>query len=110
MHGTREQKWWLEGIVASLLLVGGSVVAAQEKQSATAKGQPPANAERLAWWRDARFGMFIHWGPVSLKGTEIGWSRGDQVPHRGIRQPLQAVQPDEVQRRRVGGAWPRQPA
>jgi alpha-L-fucosidase len=24
--------------------------------------------------------MFIHWGPVSLKGTEIGWSRGDGVP------------------------------
>jgi alpha-L-fucosidase len=31
-------------------------------------------------WQDARFGMFIHWGPVSLKGTEIGWSRGSQVP------------------------------
>ena len=27
-----------------------------------------------------KFGMFIHWGPVSLKGTEIGWSRGNQVP------------------------------
>ncbi|MES2006430.1 MAG: alpha-L-fucosidase [Bacteroidota bacterium] len=26
-----------------------------------------------------RFGMFIHWGPVSLRGTEIGWSRGNQV-------------------------------
>jgi alpha-L-fucosidase len=24
--------------------------------------------------------MFIHWGPVSLKGTEIGWSRGAQIP------------------------------
>ena len=24
--------------------------------------------------------MFIHWGPVSLKGTEISWSRGYQVP------------------------------
>jgi alpha-L-fucosidase len=24
--------------------------------------------------------MFIHWGPVSLKGTEIGWSRGAPVP------------------------------
>jgi alpha-L-fucosidase len=35
---------------------------------------------RLAWWREARFGMFIHWGPVSLKGTEIGWSRGAEVP------------------------------
>jgi alpha-L-fucosidase len=36
--------------------------------------------DRLAWWQDARFGMFIHWGPVSLKGTEIGWSRGSQIP------------------------------
>lgn len=35
-----------------------------------------AKEERLEWWKDARFGMFIHWGPVSLKGTEIGWSRG----------------------------------
>lgn len=35
---------------------------------------------RLDWWRDARFGMFIHWGPVAIKGTEIGWSRGQQVP------------------------------
>ncbi|MCP5519829.1 MAG: alpha-L-fucosidase [Verrucomicrobiales bacterium] len=35
---------------------------------------------RLQWWREARFGMFIHWGPVSLKGTEIGWSRGAQIP------------------------------
>jgi alpha-L-fucosidase len=34
---------------------------------------------RLRWWQEARFGMFVHWGPVSLAGTEIGWSRGDQV-------------------------------
>ena len=27
-----------------------------------------------------KFGMFIHWGPVSLKGTEIGWSRGAPIP------------------------------
>jgi len=35
---------------------------------------------RMQWWREGRFGMFIHWGPVSLRGTEIGWSRGKQVP------------------------------
>ncbi len=40
----------------------------------------PQTDHRLDWWRQARFGMFIHWGPVSLKGTEIGWSRGAQVP------------------------------
>ncbi|MDB5276231.1 MAG: hypothetical protein JWR61_1186 [Ferruginibacter sp.] len=28
---------------------------------------------------DKRFGMFIHFGPVSLRGTEIGWSRGSEV-------------------------------
>jgi alpha-L-fucosidase len=33
-------------------------------------------------WQDMHFGMFIHWGPVSLKGTEISWSRGGE--RRGI--------------------------
>ena len=42
----------------------------------------PARDERLQWWREARFGMFIHWGPVSLQGTEISWSRGGE--RRGI--------------------------
>jgi alpha-L-fucosidase len=35
-------------------------------------------AARIAWWQDAKFGLFIHWGPVSLAGTEIGWSRGGE--------------------------------
>src|SRR5258705_13000836 len=26
-----------------------------------------------------RFGMFIHFGPVTLRGTEISWSRNKQV-------------------------------
>lgn len=37
-----------------------------------------SQASRLDWWRAARFGLFIHWGPVSLVGTEIGWSRGGE--------------------------------
>jgi alpha-L-fucosidase len=37
-----------------------------------------AKPEAMQWWREARFGMFIHWGPVSLKGTEISWSRGGE--------------------------------
>jgi len=32
----------------------------------------------MQWWREARFGLFVHWGPVSLKGTEISWSRGGE--------------------------------
>ena len=37
-------------------------------------------AEVLQHFRDMKFGMFVHWGPVTLRGTEIGWSRGKQVP------------------------------
>jgi alpha-L-fucosidase len=44
------------------------------------KKPSPPNASQLEWWRHARFGMFIHWGPVSLTGKEIGWSRGAETP------------------------------
>ena len=47
----------------------------------TSYGQTPYNnKQKIEAWKDARFGMFIHWGPVSLKGTEIGWSRGREIP------------------------------
>ncbi len=32
------------------------------------------NGDRLAWYRQARFGMFIHWGPYSLAGVEASWA------------------------------------
>ena len=31
--------------------------------------------KRMAWWRDARFGMFIHWNMCSLMQTEISFGR-----------------------------------
>ena len=43
------------------------------------KREAPA-FDRLAWWREARFGLFIHWGPVALMGTEISWSRANSNP------------------------------
>lgn len=41
---------------------------------------PAVDATALANWRSKRFGMFIHFGPVSLTGKEIGWSRGAETP------------------------------
>jgi alpha-L-fucosidase len=35
---------------------------------------------RMAWWREAKFGMFIHWDMSSLAGTEISWSRKGSKP------------------------------
>jgi alpha-L-fucosidase len=35
---------------------------------------------RMQWWREARFGLFIHFGPVALTGKEISWSRANSNP------------------------------
>ena len=57
-----------------------SVVSPDDADQGANRQASSQQDSRLNWWRDARFGMFVHWGPVSLKGTEIGWSRGAPVP------------------------------
>ncbi len=34
----------------------------------------PENLKNREWFRDAHFGMFIHWGVSSVLGREIGWA------------------------------------
>jgi alpha-L-fucosidase len=29
---------------------------------------PPRRAGRMRWWREARFGQFVHWGPYAVPG------------------------------------------
>ncbi|MCU0915308.1 MAG: alpha-L-fucosidase [Planctomycetes bacterium] len=31
------------------------------------------------WWRDAKLGLFLHWGPASLSGAEISWGMKDRI-------------------------------
>lgn len=44
---------------------------------------------RMQWFRDAKFGMFIHWGPCSVGAKEIGWSRNANRPWdiNGVQTP-----------------------
>jgi alpha-L-fucosidase len=63
----------------TLLLTAGNICLAQENAAApaTAATAPQAAEEdRLEWFRDARFGMFIHWGPYAELAGE--WN-GQQV-------------------------------
>jgi len=39
-----------------------------------------AKPEVVEAWQDDRFGIFVCWGPVTLTGLEIGWSRGKARP------------------------------
>ena len=49
---------------------------------AWAQADPGAPKAAIQRWKDMRLGMFVHWGPVSIVGTEIGWSRGGRRPGR----------------------------
>jgi alpha-L-fucosidase len=62
-------------LALAFLAFAASLLAADET-----KDSLKASPETVAKWRQMRFGLFIHWGPVSLKGTEIGWSRGKEIP------------------------------
>ena len=70
-------------LIVVLVSIAGSDCLAQTKTDAEDFAAP---AESIQRWREMRFGMFVHWGPVSLQGTEIGWSRaGARRGHRSKR-------------------------
>lgn len=55
----------------SVLLCAGATAAALSQS--THLETAAERDSRMAWWRDARFGMFVHWGLYSgLAGTWDG--------------------------------------
>lgn len=62
-------------LIGLLLLVSKSLLVAQPQQAPYST----ISKKTMAGFMDKRFGMFIHWGPVTLRGTEIGWSRNHGV-------------------------------
>ncbi len=49
-------------------------------QTTFAQESKEARDQRMEWWREARFGMFIHWGPYSVLG---GIYHGNQQKRGG---------------------------
>ncbi len=72
----------MEKYVIILVLLAASIGAKSQQLVGGGEANPHlmTNQRSLQRFLDLRFGMFIHWGPVSLRGTEIGWSRGREVP------------------------------
>jgi alpha-L-fucosidase len=56
-------------IAAATALLGGSLMA-QTTQKDFTKESPAERDARMAWFRDARFGLFIHWGVYSVPAGE----------------------------------------
>ena len=49
-------------------------------------GAPDTRDARMAWWRQARFGMFVHWGLHS--GLAGNWNGKPAGEHEGIFVPI----------------------
>jgi alpha-L-fucosidase len=64
---------------------------------------PPDHNRRIAWWREAKFGMFIHWGLYSILGREA-WAMGDEdIPLDEYERLAKQFQPP----RNAARAWTR---
>ena len=74
----------VKSILALALVAGALVVSPNRATAADTNSIPtetPAQRDaRMAWWRDAKFGMFIHWGVYSVPA---GFYHGKPVPGIG---------------------------
>jgi alpha-L-fucosidase len=70
-------------VVITAVLLFGAVAGAQNAAAAEADGASESVAARdarMTWWREARFGMFIHFGLYSIpgRGEWVQWN--EQIP------------------------------
>lgn len=74
----------------------GATLAAPAALSSSAQpltSPPPDHERRIQWWREAKFGMFIHWGLYSILGREA-WAMGDEdIPLAEYEKLTQQFQP-----------------
>lgn len=62
-------------LIAAFLLVAGTAI------SVAGRERPAADPDRTEWFRNAKFGLFIHWGPYAMIGREE-WARQLlRIPH-----------------------------
>ena len=51
-------------------------------------------AERLSWWREARFGMFIHWGLYAQAARHEWVKKRERIPDEEYRKYFEIFNPD----------------
>ncbi|MCL2330154.1 MAG: alpha-L-fucosidase, partial [Phycisphaerae bacterium] len=69
---------WAEEKSATEKATAEKSAAAKPEEKAPAK--EPAHEARMQWWREARFGMFVHWGIYSVPGRGEWVMQWDKIP------------------------------
>ena len=79
-----EKHIWTNSILVALLIF-----------SSASAGFSQTPDERIAWWQEARFGMFIHWGVYSGEGRGEWIMHQEHIPYAEYRQIAERFQPQE---------------
>jgi len=96
-------KQWLIGCVVAVLV---SIAHAEKGQAfvnvagdariekgATDESWLYATPEQTQWLKDAGFGLFVHWGPISQLGHDLSWSRKGGRRWGSIKYPETGIVP-----------------
>jgi alpha-L-fucosidase len=60
----------------------------RDAQHADRAAKSSFGREKVAWWRDARFGLFLHWNMSSLVGAEISWAKDFGTAEAHYNRPI----------------------
>jgi len=70
----------MKKMIPLLVLILSVLMGCSSKQKDYLNESTEQKDERMKWWRDAGFGMFIHWGPYAVPA---GYYQGEPVPGIG---------------------------
>ena len=86
------------GAGAAALPLSSQVLNAPAQPPAEPKGPTTSTPEdrerRLKWWREARFGMFIHWGLYSVYGRHEWVMENEGIPVAEYEQAAKRFNPE----------------
>jgi len=81
--GSMKKRLWIYGLLLLLLAPACTSKRQEEPPAESVKNylneSKEQRDERMAWWRQARFGMFIHWGLYAVPAGEYQGKRSDQI-------------------------------
>ena len=81
-------------ILMSLMLMTLIILTSQISQAQLPKETDAQKAERMQWWSQARFGMFIHWGLYALPARHEWVKNYERITNEDYQKYFEMFNPD----------------
>ena len=76
------------------LFIAALLVAAAFSPTPCRAETPAERDQRMAWWRDARFGMFIHWGLYAMPARHEWVRHNERITNEQYQKYFERFNPD----------------